>query len=226
MPPSPLKPAHGWPAFFTEIVVVVIGVLLALAAQQLVDDWRWRGEIADYRAAVREELAHNLGSYARRLEQSACVGRRLDQLEKWQRELADGRAGQLTSAISRPISYSLRSGVWRSQTQDAAAHLPLQERLGYAYLYDAFENYEEQRGVGRETWWQIREYEGATKLEPAQLFRLHGLVSRARAHEDVIQLNWAQIRDRAARIGIRPKPDPTDVDWLRDLCEPLQWARR
>ena len=221
-----LAPAHGWHSFATEIVVVVIGVLLALGAQQLVDDWHWRGEVADYRSAVREELAHNLGSYQRRLEQSGCVERRLGQLDAWHDALAAGRAGQLTSAISRPISYSLRSGVWRSQMPEVASHLPLQERLGYAYLYDAFENYEKHRESGRETWAQIREYEGAGRLDDAQRFRLRGLVTRARALEEIIQLNWEQIRDHGAGIGIRPRPDPTDAEWLRNLCDPLQWKRR
>ena len=220
-----LTPAHGWRAFATEIVVVVIGVLLALGAQQLVDDWTRRGEIRDYRRAVRDELANDLGAYDRRLEQSQCVRRRLDQLERWSRDLTAGRAGQLTSAISRPISYSLRRSVWNSQTPQVAAHLPLQERLGYAYLYDAFDNYEKQRDGSREAWAQIREYEGTGPLDAAQRFRLRGLLTRARAQEDAIEINWAQIRDRAASIGIRAQRDPKDVDWLRNLCDPLTWKR-
>jgi hypothetical protein len=217
------KPEQGWRLLFDEIVVVVIGVLIALGAQQLVDDWRWRGEVADYRSAVRDELAHNLGAYSRRLEQTRCVTKRLDQLQRWSEEAGDG--GPLASPISRPISYSLRSGVWRSQTQDVASHLPLQERLSYAYLYDAFDNYQAQRDSDRDLWAEISEFEGTGPLDRSAAFRLRGLVTRARNLETAINLNWPQIRDRAAGLGIHPVKDPTDTEWLHNLCDPLSWQR-
>ena len=33
------KPLHGWRAFTGEVGIIVIGVLIALGAEQIVEDW-------------------------------------------------------------------------------------------------------------------------------------------------------------------------------------------
>jgi hypothetical protein len=40
------KPLHGWREFAGEVGVIVIGVMIALGAQQLLEDWHWRSEVA------------------------------------------------------------------------------------------------------------------------------------------------------------------------------------
>jgi hypothetical protein len=39
------KPVHNWRELLTEIGVVVIGVCIALAAEQAVEWWHWRGRL-------------------------------------------------------------------------------------------------------------------------------------------------------------------------------------
>ncbi len=42
-----LKPLHGWRAFFGEVGVVVLGVLLALGAQQVVQEIQIRSDVRE-----------------------------------------------------------------------------------------------------------------------------------------------------------------------------------
>ena len=59
-------PPDGWRALFWEIGVVVVGVLLALAAQQLVDTLYWKGQAAKARHNIEEELLeHERDAYER-----------------------------------------------------------------------------------------------------------------------------------------------------------------
>jgi hypothetical protein len=59
-------PPHGWRALYWEIGVVVVGVLLALAAQQLVDGMYWEGQAAKARYSIEEELLeHERDAYER-----------------------------------------------------------------------------------------------------------------------------------------------------------------
>ena len=58
------KPLHGWRAFLGEIGIIVIGVLIALGAEQLVDEWHWRQKVGDAEAAMRLELAQDDGPQA------------------------------------------------------------------------------------------------------------------------------------------------------------------
>ena len=59
-----LKPLHGWRAFAGEVGVVVLGVLIALGANAIVDDWQWREKIGHAEAAMRLELAQDDGPQA------------------------------------------------------------------------------------------------------------------------------------------------------------------
>ena len=81
-----LRPVHGWHGFVTELAIVVLGILIALTAQQAVDAWHWRGEVSEFRLAMDDELGYNLGAYEERLSQSPCINRRFDQLDRWHRQ--------------------------------------------------------------------------------------------------------------------------------------------
>lgn len=124
-----LKPVNGWPGFLTELAIVVLGVLIALGAQQLAEAARWRSEVREFRSAMDDELAYNLGAYQDRREQSACIVRRLDQLDAWHRGWRSGQRLRLASPIARPLTVTVRSSVWQSRTADVAAHLGLEKRL-------------------------------------------------------------------------------------------------
>jgi len=55
-----LKLVNGWGGFLTELAIVVFGVLIALGAQQLLDDWQGKRNVADFREALDAELSGNL----------------------------------------------------------------------------------------------------------------------------------------------------------------------
>lgn len=57
------KPLHGWRAFVGEVGIIVIGVLIALGAEECVRAIHWRAEVHDLRQAFDHELALNLGTY-------------------------------------------------------------------------------------------------------------------------------------------------------------------
>jgi hypothetical protein len=58
------KPLHGWREFIHEITIVVLGVLIALAANQLVENWAWAIKVRHAEAAMRLELAEDDGPEA------------------------------------------------------------------------------------------------------------------------------------------------------------------
>jgi hypothetical protein len=90
------KPLHGWREFAGEVGIIVIGVLIALGAQQLVDEWQWHQKVGRAEAAMRLELAEDDGpqAYGRALI-SPCLDQQLtrihdgsgkvpsEQLRKW-----------------------------------------------------------------------------------------------------------------------------------------------
>src|SRR5438552_16299009 len=75
-----LEPPHGWTAVAWELPIVPLGVLIALAAQQIVQAAQNRSTAGETRADVTDELNSDLMSMALRQSIEPCIGRRLSEL--------------------------------------------------------------------------------------------------------------------------------------------------
>src|SRR3954471_20407124 len=84
------KPLHGWREFAGEVGIIVMGVLIALGAEQVVETVHGKAEVAEFRGAVDNELSYDLGSYRQRLMLGPCVQARLAELDH---VIASDRAG-------------------------------------------------------------------------------------------------------------------------------------
>lgn len=201
------KPVHGWRQLVGEVGIIVVGVLIALGGEQVVEALHWRHQVEGFRDVVHREIAADLGSYEYRMKQNACVKRRLDELEKW---LAGWRAQEprtLARPIGSPSSLSLDTSVWESRDANLVSHMPIAERMIIGRLYDEFANNEAHRLDERETWLQLAEYDGAPTLDNRELMRLRGLISRARFRDNRITSNATIYLRDAAKIGVQPKDD-------------------
>lgn len=58
------KPLHGWRAFVGEVGIIVLGVLIALGAEQVVENWHWHQKVKQAEDAMRLELAQDDGPQA------------------------------------------------------------------------------------------------------------------------------------------------------------------
>jgi len=76
------KPLHGWREFAGEVGIIVVGVLIALGAEQVVEDWHWKGEAEKARAALRSEIRDDdLPQAYARLAIAPCLDDQLKQLQ-------------------------------------------------------------------------------------------------------------------------------------------------
>lgn len=74
------RPVHGWRQFFGEVGIIVLGVLIALGAEQIMSNRHDDEVAADTRAAVRNEINDDLSSIALRGQAEPCIDRRLAEL--------------------------------------------------------------------------------------------------------------------------------------------------
>ena len=74
------KPLHGWREFVGEVGIIVVGVLIALGAEQVVEGIHDRNVADETRASVRAELQTGLASLALRQEAEPCIDRRLENI--------------------------------------------------------------------------------------------------------------------------------------------------
>jgi hypothetical protein len=75
------KPWHGWREFLKEYGIIVLGVLTALGAEQLVETLHWRHKVDQADGALRRELEENVGFASVQQSMNACSKRYADILE-------------------------------------------------------------------------------------------------------------------------------------------------
>ena len=60
------KPLHGWRELVGEVGIIVVGVLIALAAEQIVETLHWRNQTRETERALRTEIQESVNSVAER----------------------------------------------------------------------------------------------------------------------------------------------------------------
>ena len=217
-------PASGPRQILGEIGIIVVGVLIALGAEQAVQALHWRGQVSAFRDAVEYELGRNLGTYEVTMQQRPCVTRRLAELE---RLLADSRAGnqrRLLRPIGRPWSVSQYFSAWDNKGADVTGQLPLQVRINYGELYDEFRNVDQVRLHEREVWRSLSQFDLPEPLDHSDRRRLRELLSRAAMLDDATRSNFTYVTNLARPLGIRAIPDPQDgaaAPPNAEFCKPL-----
>lgn len=214
-------PPQGWAALVWEVSVVFLGIVLALAADQLVDRAHWNKQVRDFQRALAVEIGTTLGTYEYRQRQDACASKRLAELERWWKQWQNGQGQKLDRPIGLPLSLATPTSVWASRTADITGHLPLGQRLVYARIYDEIANNNSHRLLERDAWLQLGSYEGARSLGQQDLVRIRGLLNQARQRQAWFNINSARVRRYASELEIRPQWDRTWVKPDEALCGPV-----
>jgi hypothetical protein len=218
------KPLHGWREFAGEVGIIVIGVLIALGAEQVIETIHSRREVAEFRSAVGVELASDLAAYRYRIQQEPCVKRRMGEVREW---LDADRAGTpLVPAgeIGRPSLYGFLSSVWKSSSPDVMNHLSLQTRERYAAFYDFAALVDGQLDEEKEVWRSLNAFNGSSRFSEEDRRKISDLAYRAKSVDQLVVGNYPWFVHDAAAIGVaaawgdRAKfvtaPDP-------EFCTPL-----
>ena len=129
------KPLHGWRAFAGEVGIIVLGVLLALAAESAVESLHWRHKVSVIRTSLMGELANDRARWEVDVTDARCAERDISQLDAWAQ--AGGGAPPAAPNIRPNNFFWMHSANWNlatgSQTLD---HFPIDEQLAFASLYD------------------------------------------------------------------------------------------
>ncbi len=75
------KPLHGWREFLGEVGIIVLGVLIALAAEQSIEAWRWQRDVDEAKQALRQDFVSLLVFSSERRAYDACARARLGELQ-------------------------------------------------------------------------------------------------------------------------------------------------
>jgi hypothetical protein len=165
------KPWHGFREFLKEYLIIVVGVLTALAFEQGVEWLHWRNQIAETEAALLPEVQVNLLNSYERMVDRVCLAQRIVELRDrltqpgsaWKASVlfpADVRPGldldtmatgssSIRGPGAMPSVYTapLRpwgAGVWTAAlSSGVVSHMARERALHYADFYRSVEQMRE-----------------------------------------------------------------------------------
>lgn len=123
------KPLHGWREFSGEVGIIVIGVLIALGAEQVVEEVHWDHQAEHAKASLQDEMADHYFTASEIAIVQPCIDSQLAALE--QPLLAAGRYVPAPT-YSTPLGatpYRAPTRVWADDAwksvsaEGAVAHL-------------------------------------------------------------------------------------------------------
>ena len=130
------KPLHGWRETAKEIVIIVVGVLIALTAEQMVDSWQWRQKVHAATVDMNDELSDDDGVQAYVQQTiSVCLDRRLDALRDAIESGDRVRARQLIDTIWLPTRSYDSEALNAAIAAGVPAHLPADRMHVYRTAY-------------------------------------------------------------------------------------------
>ena len=108
------RPRDGWRMFLGEVGVIVLGVLIALVAQQIAENWQWRQTVAHTKADLDSQISAAVATSAERAAVEPCLSQRLSALaSKVAESRGDWKGDPYTLPGERNVKEVIRYAVPR-----------------------------------------------------------------------------------------------------------------
>jgi len=130
------KPLHGWREFLGEVGIIVLGVLIALAADALIEHAGWREKVRLADTNMRVEIERNRTNAAQYAILEPCADRVLDRMTI---DLVNGNTADLNKlhAIGEPfVTEAWTATAWEAAVAgQIGEHMDAQRFLNYAEAF-------------------------------------------------------------------------------------------
>jgi hypothetical protein len=218
------KPLHGWREFAGEVGIIVIGVLIALGAEQLVEQVHQRQEAAQANDIIRGELAFNLGRLQSRLQIRSCVDARISQIERLLDTATTQPKLQGPIWIGRPQYWTLQAFRWEAESQAGhAALIDRRELAQYGFIYALMRDTENEMMLEQTDWAKLRMVERLHSLDEPTLADLNAAVQDARYRAWRVALISSEILTGANELKLAATSNTSPAS--RSVCYPMNTTR-
>ena len=200
------KPLHGWRAFAGEVGIIVIGVLIALGAQQLIENRNDRGRANDAMAALgREIVDHDF--YASEIEIARpCIDAQIDVIQK---RLVAGDQTPLPQYSDKIFNYGfvIRAPVrnWTGTAWDSVKDTDVLRQIEpefAAWMANYYGQLGEQRSTNGVARGDLNSINALAVMMPhgdSDRLRFIEILSRLRSTIGSLDLVAGQLRDKMAK---------------------------
>ena len=225
------KPLHGWRELVNEVGIIVVGILIALGAEQAIEHDHWRRQVDGARDALRADLADVLVNARERRAEDGCIRRRLDAF-KVIIDRGDRRLPPL-GHFGAPAARGWQLSSWPSTiSAQIATHFPRAEMLAISNLQTSGVLADQTNAREMDDWAALYSVVGPGRpLEAGEAAVLRRLLADAAYRNNLMRLQAFQIDDAIRQTGILTDGDlrrvKHDLSYVlagpnqRSLCGPV-----
>jgi hypothetical protein len=216
------KPLHGWREFAGEVGIIVLGVLIALGFEQLVEHFRDEARRSEARDNVRAEIAHDLGKLASRQRVEPCVERRIDEIAGYLDAIGRGAAEPRPSWIGRPQVWTMARARWEAATNTGQSRLlKPDEQTQLSAIYEALDEVVIVQREEQMAWAQLRALTEFSPMNAPEQATVVQALQVARLASWRIRVSISQAKQQASALGITPARDALPGPGSTSVCLPM-----
>jgi hypothetical protein len=162
------KPLRGWREFAVEVGIIVIGVGIALAAEQVLERAHWKQIIEAEDQALVQEIQDNHGALLVRVMMQPCIDRRLAELAEVFRRHDAGQPLGLIGPIGRPSNFTGSKTTLEMATADQSlSHMSLRRKQAIFNTYGSYDIFIPLAAEERSGWRALQGLDRAASLDQA-----------------------------------------------------------
>ena len=225
------KAAHSLREFLSEIGTIVVGVLIALAAEQTVQTMHERRAATEAREAVYNEIRQNLSYMNGRMVTQECVEKRLDEIGALIARAGDGAMSPRPTWVGQPSVWFMAAQRWQAATGSGRASLFNGEEQGrLADVYVITSRFADAEASEQAAWAQLRGLETWTGPLGGP-GRIHFLAALQQARYELWNTRIAMelAFQRGRKLGVAPAEAKTmggDYAIPHAVCLPIDTTRQ
>jgi hypothetical protein len=220
------KAAHTLREMLTEIAIIVIGILVALSLEQVIEHRNDERSAHQARASIRQEIADDIVRFDKREQTQACIDRRLEEIAGLL-QTATQPGYRAPSWIGRPQWWEVEMNRWQAASQAGRVSLfKGQEQSAYSAIYEDLRSLNQSEDAEQLAWARLRALEDEPHPPLQLLSDLRFALQDARFQNWAIRTDLGQIRDIAATLSL-PKPRDAFAAQAgsKSVCLPLDTPR-
>jgi len=209
-------------SFAWEVAIIIVGVLIALALEQVASNWRDRARMNDIRASMNEEIADFADIFTLRMRVTGCIGRKLDALDT---VLARPNAQGPWRSVGRAPFFFSSQGAWNSDASDLLSrHLGPETFRIYGEIYQGMAQFTALSQQEQDQWIALQTLERQDEpLAGERRWRLVEASAGARNANLLLTAIAEQMLANVERVGVSGNDSfaPAAIR-ARPICQPLR----
>ncbi len=222
------KPWHGVREFGKELLTIVLGVLIALAAEAAVEEFRWAQRIDQTEDHLRQRVRENTVSVAGRQALEPCIDQMFDKLQLALETSGDDWrppfviAGRPKGVVTAPKG-GWGTEEWNAAVADGTAnHLPKKELLAFSNFFAVDAHMRRFNEQETDDIAELNSLASIHRLDPTTRAEYLRLLYRVRQNQAGIHIQGEVLMNSARRLGVKPATaasyTPAAMAYYQDIC--------